>query len=131
MKPGFFCKTGFLRPSQQAPAETRYLGRFRMSRQPRRGNCSGSRCRCVGSPYCLTISVSARELMSKSTWIWICCCLALFVSGCSGTNTPPTPSQGQEHNLTQVGELCRYYQFAKSKPPTKLDDFSTVKTQGM
>jgi hypothetical protein len=32
--------------------------------------------------------------------------------------------------LTQIGELCRYYQAGKSKPPTKLDDFATLKTQG-
>jgi hypothetical protein len=66
--------------------------------------------------------------MSKP--IWICCCLALFAAGCSGTNPPLTPNDNAQSNLTQIGELCRFYQFGKSKPPAKLEDLATLKTQG-
>jgi hypothetical protein len=66
--------------------------------------------------------------MSKSIGI-LCCLAALLAAGCGGSNPPITKEQGEEYLLTQVGELCRYYQFAKSKPPTKLDDFATIKTQ--
>jgi hypothetical protein len=60
----------------------------------------------------------------------IFCTLALISAGCETTNRPLTKDDGQEQNLSQVGELCRHFQFAKKKPPTKLADLATVKTQG-
>ena len=66
--------------------------------------------------------------MLKSTGI--VCCLVLLAAGCGSSNRTPTPAEGEELSLTQVGDLCRHYQFAKNKPPAKLDDLSTIKTQG-
>jgi len=57
------------------------------------------------------------------------CALALLAVGCGdGTNPPITPEQAVEHNLTQVGELCRNYQFTKKKPPEKLSDLRLLQT---
>jgi hypothetical protein len=61
--------------------------------------------------------------------ILTCCCLAMFVVGCAPANGPITVDQADDSNLMQVGELCRYYQVAKKKAPTKLDELSFVKSQ--
>jgi hypothetical protein len=43
---------------------------------------------------------------------------ALLSSGCGGgPNRPPTQDEGEAAVLFQVGELCRYYQLSKKKPP--------------
>jgi hypothetical protein len=55
--------------------------------------------------------------------------LTLLV-GCDTQNRPLTSDDGAEQNLSQVGELCRHYQFAKQKPPSKLGDLMSVKAQG-
>jgi hypothetical protein len=57
------------------------------------------------------------------------CCLALLSAGCGGGSNPPrTPENVARDNLTQVGELCRNYQFARKKPPLKLSDLSTSRS---
>ncbi len=63
--------------------------------------------------------------------ILIVCSLALLAAGCESNQQRRTSDQVGQDNLVQVGELCRHYQFAKKKPPQKLDDLNTVRTQGM
>jgi hypothetical protein len=58
------------------------------------------------------------------------CCLALLAAGCGPSNRPPTPEEGDEHTLAQVGELYRHYQFTKKKSPQKLDDLDAVRSMG-
>jgi hypothetical protein len=65
--------------------------------------------------------------MAKS--IVAVCCLTLLATGCgSPSNGPLTKEQSDEATLTQVGELCRMYQFARKKPPAKLTDLASVST---
>jgi hypothetical protein len=54
------------------------------------------------------------------------CFLALFSAGCGPSNRPPTHDEGEATALIQVGDLCRYYQLAKKKAPTKLSDLASV-----
>ncbi len=59
------------------------------------------------------------------------CLLSLVAAGCGGSSGRPlSKDDGDELTLTQVGELCRNYQFAKKKGPDKLTDLSGQKTQG-
>jgi hypothetical protein len=58
------------------------------------------------------------------------CCLALLAAGCGGSNQATTPDQADQIRLTQVGELCRQYQFMKKKPPQKLADLGLVQSMG-
>jgi hypothetical protein len=65
--------------------------------------------------------------MSKS--ILAACCLALLLGGCGGPkNGSMTQEQSDESLLNQVGELCRMYQHARKKPPSKPADLSSVST---
>jgi hypothetical protein len=59
--------------------------------------------------------------MSKS--ILAAYCLAVLTAGCGGpSNGPMTKEQSDDLTLTQIGDLCRYHQFTKKKPPSKLTD---------
>ena len=55
------------------------------------------------------------------------CCL-LMTAGCGSSNRPPTVAEEQEGTLLQVGEMVRNYQMTKSKAPTKLSDFSSIRS---
>ncbi len=58
------------------------------------------------------------------------CLLSLAAAGCGGSSGGPmTKDQGEDQALTQIGELCRHYQFMKKKGPDKLTDLAPVKTQ--
>jgi hypothetical protein len=65
--------------------------------------------------------------MSKP--ILLFCAVALLFTGCE-SNRPLTKDDGENHTLVQVGELCRHYQVAKSKPPSKPADLALVRTMG-
>jgi hypothetical protein len=66
--------------------------------------------------------------MSRS--IFAVCSLALMAAGCGGSNGPITPDDADQILLTQVGELCRHYQFKTKKPPQKVSDLQAVRSLG-
>jgi hypothetical protein len=60
----------------------------------------------------------------------VCSLAALLATGCGGSNRPITPDDADQILLTQVGELCRHYQFTTKKPPQKVSDLQTVRSLG-
>jgi hypothetical protein len=56
------------------------------------------------------------------------CCVSLLAAGCNNSGRPMSQDEVGESNLRQVGELCRYYQVAKKKPPQKLADLVSVRS---
>jgi hypothetical protein len=58
------------------------------------------------------------------------CCLAALAAGCGGSNRPTTSDDADAFRLTQVGELCRHFQFANKKPPQRVDDLARLRSMG-